>query len=120
MLERISTEEFSDWLGKFQDINLFYRQLTDKSAKQYLELRNMPSREDLSNLASLIVKLDCKVDNIEENLEEQLENQLDVSNANKEITLLKKDLKDLDKKLEEILQFIKIQNIETNDKVQTK
>ncbi|MGO4889069.1 polyhydroxyalkanoic acid synthase subunit PhaR [Anaerobacillus sp. MEB173] len=114
MDEKMKTEEFSEWLGKVVDLNLLYKQMADKSAKQYLEQMNLPSREDLSSLSSLIVNLDAKVDDLEEQLEENLENQLSTPDVKKELSTLKKDVKDLGAKLDEVLEFIK--SSQTNQK----
>ncbi|MBU8881226.1 polyhydroxyalkanoic acid synthase subunit PhaR [Bacillus sp. FJAT-29790] len=115
MGEQIKTEEFSEWMGKVLEGNLLFKQMTDKSSKQYLEQMNLPSREDLSNLSSLIVNLDTKVDDLEEKLEENLENQQSSSAVKKEMALLKKEVKEIGSKLDEALQFLK-ENQKSNNK----
>lgn len=105
--ENMQKEEFSEWLGKVVDLNMLYKQMVDKSAKQYLDQMNLPSRDDLSSLSSLIVNIDAKVDDMEERLEENLENQISSTVLKKELTNLKKDVKDLSSKLDDVLQFLK-------------
>ncbi|WP_102348938.1 polyhydroxyalkanoic acid synthase subunit PhaR [Bacillus sp. Marseille-P3661] len=105
--EKIGTEEFSEWLGKVLEGNLLYKQMNDKTTKHYLEQMNLPSREDLSNLSSLIVNLDTKVDDLEEQLEANLENQLSPDVVKKDLTALKKEVKEIGSKLDEVLQFIR-------------
>lgn len=105
--EKVGTEEFSEWMGKVLEGNLLFRQMTDKNTKQYLEQMNLPSREDLSNLSSLIINLDKKVDDMEEQLEETIENLVTTEGMKKEMVSLKKEVKDLGSKLDEVLQFLK-------------
>lgn len=107
MDEKMKTEEFSEWLGKILDANLLYREMADKSAKQYLEVLNIPSREDLASVSSLIINLDTKVDDLDDRLEESLENQLSPATVRKDVTQLKKDVKDLSNKLDDVLKLIK-------------
>lgn len=102
MEEQMKSEEFSEWMGKVLESNLFYKQIADTSTKQYLEQMNVPSREDLANLSSLVVNLDAKVDDLEEQLEENLDNQVSTS----EMTQLKNELNKIDEKLDEVLSFI--------------
>ncbi|WP_096201527.1 polyhydroxyalkanoic acid synthase subunit PhaR [Bacillus sp. FJAT-45350] len=107
MEDKMKTEEFSEWLGKVVDSNLLYKQMTDKATKQYLDQMNLPSREDLANLSSLIVNLDTKVDDLEEQIEESLENQTSPAVVKREMTTLKKEVKDISNKLDEVLEFLK-------------
>lgn len=104
--ENMQKEEFSEWLGKVVDLNMLYKQMVDKSAKQYLEQMNLPSRDDLSSLSSLIVNLDAKVDDMEDRLEENIESQLSSAVLKREMTSLKKDVKDLSSKLDDILHYL--------------
>lgn len=118
MEEKMKTEEFSEWMGKILDANLLYREMADKSAKQYLNIMNLPSREDLANVSSLIINLDTKVDDLEEQLEESIENQLAPAVVKREMTILKKEVKEIGHKLDEVLSFLKEkkQEKETNEK----
>lgn len=117
MDEKMKTEEFSKWLGKVVDFNMTYKQIADKSAKQYLEQMNIPSREDLANLSSLIVNLDTKIDDLEELVEQSLEVKSEMSPTvvKKEITTLKKEVKEISNKLDVIFEFLKEnQAVESN------
>lgn len=119
MNEQMKTEEFSKWLGSVLDLNLLYKRMTDKSTKQYLDQINLPTREDLANLSSLIVNLDTKVDDLEEKLEENLDALALPANLKKEITSLKKEVKEIDSKLNTVLQFMQAnqkESIKSNSK----
>lgn len=105
--EKMKTEEFSEWMGNILDINLLFKQLADNTTKQYLDQVNLPSRDDLANLSSLIVNLDTKVDDLEEKLEENLDSQVSAVVVKKEVTQLKKEVKDISNKLDEVLEYLK-------------
>lgn len=105
--EKMRTDEFSEWMGNILDVNLLYKQMADKTTKQYLEQMNLPSRDDLANLSSLIVNLDTKVDDLEEKVEENIDAQISQAVVKKELTQLKKDVKDIGTKLDEVLQYMK-------------
>lgn len=107
MEETMKKEEFSEWVGAVLDANLGYRKMLDSTTKQYLEQMNLPSREDLSSLSALIVNLDSKVDNLEEQMEESLENQTPQAVVKREITNLKKEVKEMGAKLDEVIQLMK-------------
>jgi polyhydroxyalkanoic acid synthase PhaR subunit len=111
--ENMKTEEFSQWMEKVRDVNFLYKNMSDKATKQYLEQMNLPSSEDISNLSSLIVNLDTKVDDLEEQLEENLENQLSSAVVKRDLSTLKKEVKEIGSKLDEVLQFIKDSNKNT-------
>lgn len=105
--EKVGTEEFSEWMGKVLEGNLLFRNMTDKNTKQFLEQMNLPTREDLASLSSLIINLDQKIDDMEEQLEESVEKQLTTENMKKEMTSLKKEVKEIGSKLDEVLAFLK-------------
>jgi polyhydroxyalkanoic acid synthase PhaR subunit len=68
---------------------------------------NVPSRKDLADISSLIVNVDAKVDDLEESLEEKLVNQGDQESFKTELSNLKKEMKSLDNKLNQILGLLK-------------
>jgi polyhydroxyalkanoic acid synthase PhaR subunit len=105
--EKVGTEEFSEWMGKVLEGNLLFRNMTDKNTKQFLEQMNLPTREDLASLSSLIINLDHKLDDMEEQLEESLEKQITQDALKKEMGSLKKEVKDIGSKLDEVLTFLK-------------
>lgn len=103
-------EDFpSQGMGQILEMNLQFKKMIDESTLKYLEFMNVPSRNDIANISSLIVNVDAKVDDLEEKLEEKLESQ-DVQESFKaELTHLKKDMKSLDTKLNQILTMLKSQ-----------
>jgi polyhydroxyalkanoic acid synthase PhaR subunit len=72
---------------------------------------NVPSRNDIANLSSLIVNVDAKVDDLEERLEEKLDQDRNQESFSRELSNLKKDMKSLDNKLNQILTLLKSQEV---------
>ncbi len=94
-------------MAQVMEMNLMFKKMIDESTEKYLELVNVPSRNDFANLSSLIVNVDAKVDNLEELLEENSVNLAEPSNYKQELTAIKKDMKNLDNKLNQILTLLK-------------
>lgn len=105
--EKISTDFPSQGMGQILEMNLQFKKMIDESTLKYLEFMNVPSRNDIANISSLIVNVDAKVDDLEERLEERLDNQGDQESFKSELLNLKKDMKNLDNKLNQILTLVK-------------
>ncbi|MEH7111189.1 polyhydroxyalkanoic acid synthase subunit PhaR [Neobacillus niacini] len=98
----------SKGIAQVMEMNLMYKKLIDESTEKYLEIVNIPSRNDLANLSSLVVNVDAKVDNLEELLEDSSANQIDPSSFKQELAAIKKDMKNLDSKMNQILTLLKV------------
>lgn len=105
--ENMKKEEYSESMGNMLDFNLLYKQMVDKSTKQYLEHMNLPTKEDISNISTLIINLDSKVDDLEDQVEESFDSQMPSSVVKREITLLKKEMKEVHSKLDDIFSLLK-------------
>jgi polyhydroxyalkanoic acid synthase PhaR subunit len=101
----------SKGIAQVMEMNLMYKKLIDESTEKYLELVNLPSRNDLANLSSLVVNVDAKVDNLEELLEDSNSNQVDTAGFKQELAALKKDMKNLDSKINQILTQLKVSEV---------
>src|SRR4051794_41152231 len=117
--EKVKEDFPSQGMGQILEMNLLFKKLLDETTERYLEQVNIPTRNDIAALSSLIVNVDSKVDDLEELLEgfkeKQTsqaggENQADLQN---ELTNVKKDIKDLDNKLNQILTLLKSSPKET-------
>jgi polyhydroxyalkanoic acid synthase PhaR subunit len=97
----------SQGIAQMLDMNLQVKKLMDETTERYLQLVNVPSRNDIANLASQIVNVDAKVDSLEELLEEKQDSNGNQGSMQSELTDLKKDMKGFDKKLNEILTLLK-------------
>jgi polyhydroxyalkanoic acid synthase PhaR subunit len=111
--ETMSSEEFSKWMGSVLNFNLQLQKMIKETAERTLGQANMPSKEDLANIASLVINVEEKVEGLEEKLEEQ---QSEPNALRKEITKLKSDMKRLEGKVDKLLALLKkeepIQNSE--------
>jgi polyhydroxyalkanoic acid synthase PhaR subunit len=105
--EKISKDFPSQGMGQVLEMNLQFKKMLDESTLRYLEFMNVPSRKDLADISSLIVNVDAKVDDLEESLEEKLDNQGDQESFKTELSNLKKEMKSLDNKLNQILSLLK-------------
>ncbi len=70
MAEMVKTPEFAQNLGQTASGVAAWREAVRRSAQAYLEAANMPTREDLTRIAGLVVALDAKVDDVDARLEE--------------------------------------------------
>jgi polyhydroxyalkanoic acid synthase PhaR subunit len=98
----------SEGLGQILEMNLQFKKLMDETTERYLEFVNMPTRNDIASLSSLIVNVDAKVDDLEELLEESKDNQNDLATFKNEFAGVKKEMKSLDNKLNQILSLLKV------------
>lgn len=64
----VSTPAFAQGLGRSASATARYRDMVKQAAKLYLETADMPTREDVSSLASQVVALDAKVDDLSDSL----------------------------------------------------
>lgn len=100
--ETLKTEAFSEWLGQVQSGYLQYREHIQKTTDEYLKQINMPTREEITNIASLIINVEEKVEGLEQKIEEEL---LDDS-LSAEVSKLKSNIFKLDKKMDQILKIL--------------
>lgn len=105
--ENVSKDFPSQGMGQLLEMNLQFKKILDESTLRYLEFMNVPTRNDIANISSLIVNVDAKVDDIEEILEEKLDSNEGQDSYKTELSNLKKDMKSLDNKLNQILSLIK-------------
>jgi len=105
--EKIMESFPSQGVGQLLDMNLQFKKFLDETTEKYLELGNLPSRKDLANLSSQIVNVDVKVDSLEELLEDKLESTDNQVSFKSELSELKSEMKNLDKKLNQILSILK-------------
>ncbi|MDS9471444.1 poly(R)-hydroxyalkanoic acid synthase subunit PhaE [Sporosarcina pasteurii] len=106
--ESLGKESFSEGLGQTLNSYLQYQEFITKTAESYLTQFNMPSRDEVANVASLVINTENKIDNLEDQLEELVEEN------KKEINSLKRTISNLDKKLDRILA-----EVEKNEKTGT-
>lgn len=100
--ETMQKESFSEWMGQIQNAYLQYQKLVQTSADNYLKQVNLPTRDEISSIASLIINLEEKV----ENLDQKIEDELLVNSSSSEMNKLKTSISRLDKKMDSILKAV--------------
>ncbi|WP_176330365.1 poly(R)-hydroxyalkanoic acid synthase subunit PhaE [Oceanobacillus rekensis] len=100
--ETLEKEEYAELLGQVQNGFLQYQDLIQKTADTYLKQMNIPTREEISSVASLIINLEEKVESLDESIDEAELNQ----KALQEIGKLKSSITRLDRKMNQILQAL--------------
>jgi polyhydroxyalkanoic acid synthase PhaR subunit len=104
--EKMKEEYFSEWMGKVLEMNLQVKKILNETTESYLSQVNLPTQNDLSNIATLVVNVDSKVDSLEELIEETSANQVSQAELKREMTRVKNEIKSLDNKLDEILTLL--------------
>ncbi|MBA2872695.1 polyhydroxyalkanoic acid synthase PhaR subunit [Anoxybacillus calidus] len=98
--ETMNSEDFSKWMGSVLNFNLQLQKIIKETTERTLWQANMPSKEDVANIASLVINVEEKIEGMEELLEEQ---QDSANGMKKEITKLKSDMKRLEGKVDKLL-----------------
>ena len=109
--EKVKEDFPTQGVGQVLEMNLLFKKMLDEMTENYLESVNNPTRNDLASISSLIINVDSKVDDLEE-LVEGLALTQPSQSLQKELTNVKKDVKNLDQKLNEILTILNSQNVE--------
>lgn len=99
--ETLQTETFSEWMGQVQSGFLQYQKFVYNTTDTYLKHINMPTREEISNIASLIINVEEKLESLDEKVEDELLN----NSFSEEIIKLKSSLFKLDKKMDQLLKM---------------
>ncbi|MGM9928542.1 MAG: poly(R)-hydroxyalkanoic acid synthase subunit PhaE [Bacillus sp. (in: firmicutes)] len=100
--ETLKTEAFSEWLGQVQSGYLQYQKFIQNTTDEYLRQINVPTREEISNIATLIINVEEKLESLDEKFDEEISNET----ASLEIGKLKTSIARLDKKMDQILKSI--------------
>lgn len=104
--EKMKEEYFSEWMGKVLEMNLQFKKTLNETTEGYLSQVNLPTQNDLANIASLVVNVDSKVDNLEALVEENSSNQVNQAELKREMTRVKSEIKSLNNKLDDILALL--------------
>ena len=109
--EKVKEDFPKQGVGQVLEMNLLFKKMLDEMTENYFESVNIPTRNDLASISSLIINVDAKVDDLED-LVEGLKLTQPSQSLQKELTNVKKDVKNLDQKLNEILTILNSQNVE--------
>ena len=98
--DTLGKETFSEGLGQIQSSYLQYHEMISNVTEAYFKQVNIPTRDEVANVASLVINLEDKVDNIDDQLYENSET------ITKEINQLKRAVGNLEKKFDKVLEAI--------------
>lgn len=105
--ETLEKEAFAEWMGQLQSGYLSYQQWLNKATETYFKQFNIPSREEISNIATLIINVEEKLEELDEKVEDEL---LDQSLA-KEVSQLKTSISRLEKKMDQYLNVMQQERV---------
>lgn len=101
--ETLRKEEYAELLGNIQSGYLQYQKLIQSTIDTYFNQMNIPTRDEISGIASLIINLEEKVEDLSEIIEEEQLNQ----SVSSELSNIKTNVAKLDRKLNQVLQALK-------------
>lgn len=110
--ENMNKEEFSQWMGNVLNLNLQYHHALNETTGRYFQQVNIPTKDDVANVASLVINVEEKVEALEDRLDEWQESQDNQDNSalyKRELSKIKTDVKSLEKKLDKVLEAIEQQ-----------
>lgn len=106
MQQYIGTPEFAANLGTAATQQAMLQNNIRQTALSYLKAAHMPSQEDITRVATLVVGLDAKLDEVQDDLDE-IRAQTDTSKKQEErINALEKRLGAIEGKLDMLLQLL--------------
>ncbi|MEX3744779.1 MULTISPECIES: polyhydroxyalkanoate biosynthesis repressor PhaR [Lysinibacillus] len=98
--DTLGKESFSEELGKIQSSYLQYHKMISNFTEAYFKQANIPTRDEVANVASLVINLEDKIDDIDHQLYENSET------VTKEINQLKRSVGNLEKKFDKVLEAL--------------
>ena len=98
--DTLGKESFSEGLGQIQSSYLQYHEVISNLTEAYFKQANIPTRDEVANVASLVINLENTIDNIDDQLYENNET------VTKEINQLKRTVGNLEKKFDKVLEAI--------------
>ncbi|QBK25755.1 polyhydroxyalkanoate biosynthesis repressor PhaR [Ureibacillus thermophilus] len=98
--ETLEKKIFAESLGQIQSQYVQYQELVNKLTESYLKQANLPTRDEIANVASLIINVDSKIDQLEDEFDAQRDRII------KEIENLRKSVSSLEKKLDKVIELL--------------
>lgn len=98
--DTLGKESFSEGLGQIQSSYLQYHEMISNLTEGYFKQANIPTRDEIANVASLVINLENKIDQVDDQFYENSEA------VTKEINQLKRTVGNLEKKFDKVLEAI--------------
>src|SRR4051812_47290011 len=83
--EKVKEDFPTQDVGKMLEMDLLFKKMLTETTERYFEQVNIPTRDDISSMSSLIVNVDAKVDDLEELFEDTKANQVSKAEFTHEI-----------------------------------
>lgn len=100
--ESMKKEAFSQSMGQTLNNHLQTTEMVSGMTDTYLKQLNMPTRDEIASLATLVINLEQKVDDLQDNIEEEAFKD----QTSNEISQLRDSISNLDLKLDKILEVM--------------
>lgn len=113
--ENLKDESTSKVMGQVLEMNLLYKKLLNQTTENYFDQVNIPTRNDLASISSLIINVDSKVDDLEE-LIEDTNSKINHVELKREVADIKNKMKSLDTKVNQILSLLKTNSTTESNK----
>lgn len=98
--DTLGKETFSEGLGQIQSSYLHYHEVISNVTEAYFKQANIPTRDEVASVASLVINLENKIDNIDDQLYQNSET------VTKEINQVKRTVSNLEKKFDKVLEAL--------------
>ena len=98
--DTLGKESFAEGLGQIQSSYLQHHEIISSVTETYFKQLNIPTRDEIANVSSLIINLENKIDQIDDQFYENSET------VTKEINQLKRTVGNLEKKFDKVLEAI--------------
>ena len=98
--DTLGKESFSEGLGQIQSSYLQYQEMINNLTEAYFKQANIPTPEEIANVAALVINLEEKIDTIDDQFYDNSEA------VSKELSQLKQTVSNLENKLDQILEAI--------------
>jgi polyhydroxyalkanoic acid synthase PhaR subunit len=86
--EKVKEDFPSQGVGQVLEMNLLLKKMLNETTEQYLDQVNMPTKNDIASVSSLIVNIDTKVDELEVTVDEMKSVQAHQPELQREIASL--------------------------------
>lgn len=106
--QTLEQKSFAEGLGQVQSQYLQVQGIVNGLTEAYLKQLNMPSRDEIAQVASLIINVDAKVDELEDQLDDlsNTTNTKAVDDVKRDVDTLKRSVTKLDKKLDTVISLL--------------
>lgn len=106
--QTLEQKSFAEGLGQVQSQYLQVQGVVNGLTESYLKQLNVPTRDEIAQVASLIINVDAKIDDLEDQLDEidTSASTKVVEDVKRDVDAVKRNITKLDKKLDTVLSLL--------------